>query len=88
MKTTNTSTTTQNISPPSREKENIKNYCVRVDEGVMSKIKAIAQRENLMLKDLYTYAFDVIIKRYEGKHGAVKIPPKKPKGNIEEVLKQ
>lgn len=40
------------------------------------KIKEISLRETMLLKDIMEQAMDIVIERYEAKHGEVKVQPK------------
>lgn len=64
-----------------------KSYCFRIEENKMIKLRTIAYKENLRMKDLYTFVIDQVIESYERKHGTVKVSVPKPKGKVEEILK-
>ena len=64
-----------------------KSYCFRIEENKMIKLRTIAYKENLRMKDIYTFVIDQIIESYERKHGTVNVSAQKPKGKVEEILK-
>lgn len=55
------------------------------DEKV-AKIKEIAFRETLTMKEILEYALDMMIERYEKKHGEIKPNPAKYKGEVKRVF--
>lgn len=56
------------------------------DEKV-AKIKEIAFRETLTMKEIFELALDTIIEKYEKKHGEVIPRPERYKGDINKVFK-
>ena len=56
------------------------------DEKV-AKIKEIAFRETLTMKEIFELALDTIIEKYEAKHGVVVPHPESYKGDINKVFK-
>lgn len=55
------------------------------DEKV-AKIKEIAFRETLTMKEIFELALDTIIEKYEQKHGEVVPRPERYKGDIKKVF--
>lgn len=51
-----------------------------------AKIKEIAFIETLSLKEIIELALDMVIDRYESKHGEVKPQPQRPKKDISEIF--
>ena len=51
-----------------------------------AKIKEIAFIETLTLKEIIELALDMVIDRYESKHGEVKPQPQRPKKDISEIF--
>lgn len=56
-----------------------------IDDTKWSKIKEIGLRETLTLKEILNIALDVIIERYESKHGEI-VPQVNPKKDISEIF--
>lgn len=50
------------------------------------KVKEIAFRETLTLKEILELALDMVIERYESKHGEVKPQRERPKRDINEIF--
>lgn len=53
----------------------------------VAKIKEIAFRETLTMKEIFELALDMVIKSYEDKHGEVIPQPERYKGDIKKVFK-
>ena len=51
-----------------------------------AKVKEIAFRETLTLKEIIELALDIVIERYESKHGEVVIQSNRPKKDINEIF--
>ena len=51
-----------------------------------AKIKEIAFRETLTMKEIFEAALDMLIEKYEAKHGEVVPRPEKYKGNIKDIF--
>jgi hypothetical protein len=60
-------------------------FCTIVDVEQIEKIRMIAAKEDVTIKDLVSLAFDVIIKKYESLHGKIKVNKHK-KGNLRDVF--
>ena len=61
-------------------------FCTMADEDKVIKIRTIAAREGIAIKDLMNLAFDKIIKEYESKYGAVRLPKIKKGGDVSKVF--
>lgn len=61
-------------------------FCTMADEDKVIKIRTIAAREGIAIKDLMNLAFDKIIKEYESKYGAVRLPKVKKGGDVSKVF--
>ena len=55
----------------SREKPAEERFCTIVQSDTLRKIRIIANREGLQIKEVVNAAFDKAIKSYERKHGSV-----------------
>ena len=55
----------------SREKPAEERFCTIVQSDTLRKIRIIAKREGLQIKEVVNAAFDKAIKSYERKHGSV-----------------
>ena len=47
-------------------------FCTIVSSGLLNKIRLIASREGLQIKEVVNAAFEKAIKSYERKHGVIK----------------
>ena len=54
-------------------------FCTMADDDKVTKIRTIAAREGIAIKDLMNLAFDKIINEYEKKYGVVRLPKVKRK---------
>lgn len=80
----------ENTSDAVKEKKPLKagaeeRFCTIVDVTQIEKIRMIAAKEDVTIKDLVSLAFDVIIKKYESLHGKIKVNKHK-KGNLRDVF--
>lgn len=60
-------------------------FCTVADIDKVEKIKAIADKEYIPIKDIVNIAFDFVIKKYEGKNGPIRIKNVK-KGDASKVF--
>lgn len=51
-----------------------------------AKIKEIAFRETLTMKEIFELALDMVIERYESKHGEIVARPERYKGDIKNIF--
>lgn len=58
----------QNATAPNKKEER---FCTIVDSDTLRKIRIIASREGLQIKEVVNAAFDKAIAAYERKHGKV-----------------
>ena len=64
-------------------------YCrttLIVSEEKIAKIREIGFRETLTMKEIIDTALDIVIERYETKHGEIKPQPLKYKGDAKKVF--
>ena len=76
-------------SEPTEEKEEapVKDeFCTMADDDKVTKIRTIAAREGIAIKDLMNLAFDKIINEYEKKYGVVRLPKVKKGGDVSKVF--
>lgn len=57
-----------------------------LNDGQVAKIKEIAFRETLTMKEIVEAALNLAIEKYEAKHGVVKPHPESYKGDINKVF--
>ena len=69
----------------SSEKKKMEHVCTLVDVEQMAKIRAIAEREGIALKDIFAVGLNMAISNYEQKNGTIRIRPTK-KGNASDVF--
>ena len=68
---------------PSGPKERI---CTSVDKTVMNKVRAISEKEGVLINELITLGLDMVIAKYEEAHGQVR-PKKMVKGDIDSIFR-
>ena len=61
-------------------------FCTMADDDKVTKIRTIAAREGIAIKDLMNLAFDKIINEYERKYGTVRLPKVKKGGDVSKVF--
>lgn len=59
---------------------------VIINEEKQAKIKEIAFRETLTMKEIFEYALDMVIEKYESTHGVVIPHPENYKGDINDIF--
>ena len=67
------------------EKKKMEHVCTLVDVEQRAKIRAIAEREGIALKDIFAVGLNMAISNYEQKNGTIRIKPTK-KGNASDVF--
>lgn len=65
---------------PSGNKE--EHFCTIVSSGLLKKIRLIANREGLQIKEVVNAAFEKAIKSYERKHGVIEGDGRGNVGNL------
>lgn len=71
---------------PIKNTDLAENFCGRADSNKLAKIRAVAEKENVAIKDLYNLAFDLFIKAYEEKHGPIHIKSRATKGDAKSLI--
>ncbi len=66
--------------------EKIIRFCTMADEEKVAKIRTIAAREGLPIKDLMNLAFTRLINEYESKYGVVRIPKNRKGGDLSKIF--
>ena len=74
------------VGSSSQRKSYTTNFCGRADFMKLEKLRAISEKENVSIKDIYNTAFSLFISAYEKKHGTVKTKSKPAKGDISKIL--
>ena len=69
----------------SARKKKMEHVCTLIDTEQMAKIRAIAEREGIALKDIFAVGLNMAISNYEQKNGTIRIKPTK-KGNASDVF--
>lgn len=82
-----TSPSTEKVQQNEKKKDSVseERICTIVDVEKMGKIRAISDKEGVSIKDIISYAFDVIIDKYEELHGTVRTK-KTRKANVKNVF--
>lgn len=60
--------------------------CTSVDTAIMNKIRAISEKEGLLINELIALGLDMVIGKYEELHGQVR-PKRTNKGNIDTIFR-
>lgn len=70
-----------------RKKSEIKSerICTIINSELMNKVRVIADKENLAIKDIFTKGLALLVNAYEEKHGVVRVKQTK-KGDVESVF--
>ena len=69
---------TISVEPKKLEKERQEErFCTIVSSDLLKKVRIIATREGLQIKDVVEAAFEKAISNYERKHGKIEDDPKK-----------
>lgn len=71
---------------PVKNVEATENFCGRADSVKLAKIRTVAEKENIPIKDLYNLAFDLFIQAYEEKHGTIRVKAKQSKGDVNSLI--
>lgn len=71
---------------PAKSEEATENFCGRADSMKLAKIRSVAERENIPIKDIYNLAFDMFITAYEAKHGTILVKDKLTKGDVNSLI--
>lgn len=79
------SVSTSEAKPASKSgsKERI---CTSIDTVVMNKIRAISEKEGVLINELITLGLDMLITKYEDSHGQIR-PKKANKGDITSIFR-
>ena len=77
------STSEANPTSKSGSKERI---CTSIDMVVMNKIRAISEKEGVLINELITLGLDMLISKYEDSHGQIR-PKKANKGDITSIFR-
>ena len=69
----------------SKEKKQMEHVCTLIETGQMAKVRAIADREGIALKDIFAVGLNMAIANYEQKNGEIRVKKAK-RGNASEVF--
>ena len=69
----------------SKEKKQMEHVCTLIETGQMAKVRAIADREGIALKDIFAVGLNMAIASYEQKNGEIRVKKAK-RGNASEVF--
>ena len=69
----------------SKEKKQMEHECTLIETSQMAKVRAIADREGIALKDIFAVGLNMAIASYESKNGEVRVKKAK-RGNASEVF--
>ena len=69
----------------SKEKKQMEHVCTLIETSQMAKVRAIADREGIALKDIFAVGLNMAIANYESKNGEVRVKKAK-RGNASEVF--
>ena len=77
--------TVRKVRVGSKEKKQMEHVCTLIETGQMAKVRAIADREGIALKDIFAVGLNMAIASYEQKNGEIRVKKAK-KGNASEVF--
>jgi len=63
----------------------VEHVCTLVDVEQMAKVRCIAEREGVSIKDIFAAALTMAISSYEKKNGPIKVKASK-KGDVREIF--
>ena len=69
----------------SKEKKQMEHVCTLIETSQMAKVRAIADREGIALKDIFAVGLNMAIASDESKNGEVRVKKAK-RGNASEVF--
>ena len=69
----------------SKEKKQMEHVCTLIEAGQIAKVRAIAEREGIALKDIFAIGLNMAITSYEAKNGEIRAKKTK-RGNASEVF--
>ncbi|MBR3455979.1 MAG: hypothetical protein IKH26_11730 [Bacteroidaceae bacterium] len=78
----------QNETPRrGRKKSEVKmeRICTIINAELMNKVRAIADKEHIAIKDIFTKGLTLLVNAYEEKHGTIRLRQTK-KGDVESVF--
>lgn len=71
--------------PHPKSKAKMERVCTLVESESMNKVRAIAEQENVAIKDLFALGLSYVINKYEELHGKIRVKRAK-KGNVDEIF--
>ena len=77
--------TGRKVRVSSKEKKQMEHVCTLIETGLMAKVRAIADREGIALKDIFAVGLNMAIANYEQKNGEIRVKKAK-RGNASEVF--
>lgn len=75
-----------NKQHPSREKPQLEHFSFVCDAGIIAKIRAIARKEHLTIREVMEYPLDWFIHQYEERHGEVKPSNSVKRKSVKDIL--
>ena len=77
--------TGRRVKTGSKVKKQMEHVCTLIESGKMAKVRAIAEREGIALKDIFAAGLNMAISNYEQKNGEIRVKKAK-KGNASAVF--
>ena len=77
--------TGRRVKTGSKVKKQMEHVCTLIETGLMAKVRAIADREGIALKDIFAVGLNMAIASYEQKNGEIRVKKAK-RGNASEVF--
>ena len=77
--------TGRRVRTGSKAKKQMEHVCTLIESGQMAKVRAIAEREGIALKDIFAAGLNMAISNYEQKNGEIRVKKAK-RGNASAVF--
>ena len=71
---------------PAQDKSRLEHFSFVCDAGIIAKIRAIARKEHLTIREVMEYPLDWFIHQYEARHGEVRLSGQARKKSVKDIL--
>lgn len=69
-----------------QDKPRLEHFSFVCDAGIIAKIRAIARKEHLTIREVMEYPLDWFIHQYEARHGEVRLSGQARKKSVKDIL--
>lgn len=73
-------------SVPAQDRPRLEHFSFVCDAGIIAKIRAIARKEHLTIREVMEYPLDWFIHQYEARHGEVRLSGQARKKSVKDIL--